>query len=104
MFLQFNMSEEEKQILKKYLRIMGILLMLNVIPFFNYTVRAVVYKGDLDRCYEEMKSSEHGIIMDTSLPGIVFNLADRNIKYEYSTNKKLSETIKYLWLSYELKD
>lgn len=84
--------------------IMGILLMLNVIPFFNYTVRAVVYKGDLDHCYEEMKSSEHGIIMDTSLPGIVFNLADRNINYEYSTNKKLSETIKYLWLSYELKD
>ena len=31
MFLQFNMSEEEKQILKKYLRIMGILLILSLV-------------------------------------------------------------------------
>ncbi len=96
-------TRKEEKIKKVVLSIMVILLTINVIPFTNYYFRFIQQKHIEQSAYVNMRENENGVYINTKLPGVVFNLKDRNIEYEYLINEKLNYHLDYLEFEYSMR-
>lgn len=80
--------------------IMIMLLILNLLPFTNFTARTVFETIDYEAKYRAMKE-KGGVYIDTRLPGLVFNFIDRDIDYIYDTKTELTDgEMRYFYLTY----
>lgn len=87
---------------KGIVNVMIFLIFINSFAFFEYGVRGIVESKKYEEQYCKMKEVDK-VEIDTVLPGIVFNLIDRDIKYEYQTEKELSDgKMDYLFFTYKL--
>lgn len=87
---------------KGIINVMFFLISINSFAFFSYGVRGIVESKKYEIQYCEMRSSDK-VEIDTILPGVVFNLIDRNINYEYQTKYELTDgKMDYLFFTYNL--
>lgn len=82
--------------------VMTVLIFINASAFFEYSIRGIIESRKYQEQYEKMKATKI-VLIDTPLPGLVFNFIDQNITYEYQTNVELKDgKMEYLFLTYQL--
>ncbi len=75
---------------------------LNSLMFSRFILTGYEETKKYEQCYAQMSQTEL-VLIDTELPGIVFNFIDKNIAYKYETTRILDQgEMKYLYLTYEL--
>lgn len=79
---------------------MFILLLINLVPFTNYSIRMIRETINYNEQFELIEQNG-GAYIDTKLPGLVFNFIDRNIQYVYAPEVDLKDgNMKYFLLDY----
>ena len=79
---------------------MLILLLINLVPFTNYSIRMIRETINYNEQFELIEQNG-GAYIDTKLPGLVFNFIDRNIQYVYAPEVDLKDgNMKYFLLDY----